>query len=125
VGNDWIVTRELRSRVVFTRHDLLRDPVLGHLDVITCRNTLLYFKPQATSAALARFYLGLERGGVILLGRSERLPRWCDLFASIPDCFCGGRPIAGRAVQAMAAGLSRPWPPHRSSRYRALSGMAR
>lgn len=65
------VTSELRSLVVFARHDLLGDPPLSNLDVLTCRNVLIYMAPAAQARALSALREALREGGVLLLGPGE------------------------------------------------------
>ncbi|HEX3063552.1 MAG TPA: chemotaxis protein CheB, partial [Usitatibacter sp.] len=68
---DFQVTSELRHHIVFTQHDLLVDTPFTNLDVVTCRNLLIYLRPQAQRRALASLSYGLRVGGVLFLGSSE------------------------------------------------------
>lgn len=63
----------IRSRIVFTRHDLLRDPPFPRADIIVCRNLLIYLQTDAQKIALERFHYSLRRGGVLFLGPSESI----------------------------------------------------
>ncbi|MEZ4240929.1 MAG: chemotaxis protein CheB [Myxococcota bacterium] len=65
------VRQVLRQRVVFARHNVLRDAPFTNLDLVTCRNMLIYFKPQAQRRTLALLHYGLRVGGMLLLGSSE------------------------------------------------------
>ncbi len=65
------VRAEVRNLVVFSRHDVLQDPPLAGLDLISCRNLLIYLEPEARHALVQRFHQGLEPDGVLFLGLSE------------------------------------------------------
>jgi two-component system CheB/CheR fusion protein len=65
------VTPELREAVMFTIHDLLADPPFSRLDLISCRNLLIYLRPDIQQQTLALFHFGLRTGGVLFLGISE------------------------------------------------------
>ncbi len=65
------VTRRLRNAVVFGQHDLLVDPPFSRLDVISCRNVLLYLGEAAQLRVLERFHFGLQPEGVLFLGPAE------------------------------------------------------
>lgn len=73
-GDSWRVGRALRSRVVFGRHDLLRDPPLSGMDVLACRNVLIYFTPAQKQRTLRRLAAAVDPGGILFLGRSEAGP---------------------------------------------------
>lgn len=65
------VDRTIRDRVVFARHDLLRDPLFLNLDLISCRNLLIYLKPALQEEVMRKFHHALKPGGLLFLGRSE------------------------------------------------------
>ena len=65
------VSAELRSAVVFTVQDLLVDPPFSHIDFVSCRNLLIYLRPEAQEKVLALFHFALNQGGLLLLGTSE------------------------------------------------------
>jgi len=69
----WRVGKALRNRVVFGKHDLLRDPPLSGMDLLACRNVLIYFTPTEKDRALRRLTFALRPGGLLFLGRSEAL----------------------------------------------------
>ncbi|MBA2602800.1 MAG: PAS domain-containing protein [Acidobacteria bacterium] len=72
-GGDYALQRDLRRTVVFGRHDLLQDAPISRVDLLVCRNTLMYFNADTQGRTLARFYLSLKPGGYLLLGRAEML----------------------------------------------------
>ncbi len=65
------VSPELRANVVFTVQDVLADPPFARLDLISCRNLLIYLKPEAQAKALAVFHFALREGGLLLVGNAE------------------------------------------------------
>jgi two-component system CheB/CheR fusion protein len=67
----WRVSQDLRSAVVFTVQDLLADPPFSRLDLISCRNLLIYLQPEAQARVLATFHFALREGGILLLGSAE------------------------------------------------------
>src|SRR5207302_11264413 len=77
------VVRELRASVVFTVHDLLGDAPFSRLDLISCRNLLIYLLPEVQAKVLALFHFALSEGGVLLLGTSETVGRLEDRFTPI------------------------------------------
>ncbi len=65
------VLPELRSAVVFTIQDVLADPPFSRLDLISCRNLLIYLQPEAQARVASIFHFALREGGLLLLGASE------------------------------------------------------
>ncbi len=77
------VIRELREAVVFTVQDLLADPPFSRLDLISCRNVLIYLQPPAQEQVLSLFHFALRAGGVLFLGRSETTGKFAERFEAI------------------------------------------
>ena len=77
------VRRSLRDLVVFARQDLLREPPFSRMDLITCRNMLIYIEPEAQRRALALFHFALREGGRLFLGSAETIGRADDLFETV------------------------------------------
>jgi len=67
------VAPEIRQSLVFARHDLLRDPPFTRMDLVSCRNTLIYFRREAQANALRRLQYAVRSGGYLFLGTSETL----------------------------------------------------
>ena len=65
------VLPELRAAVVFTLQDVLADPPFSRLDLVSCRNLLIYLRPEAQARVLSAFHFALREGGILLLGSSE------------------------------------------------------
>lgn len=72
-GDSFVVKNELRQCIVFARHNLLADPPFTKMDLVVCRNTLIYFKSAAQERALRSFQYSIRQGGALLLGSSESL----------------------------------------------------
>ncbi len=70
-GSHYRVRPELRSSVVFTVQDVLSDPPFARLDMISCRNLLIYLRPEAQAKVIAMFHFALQPDGVLLLGNAE------------------------------------------------------
>jgi two-component system CheB/CheR fusion protein len=68
---DYRVTTELRAMVIFTVQDVLTDPPFSRLDLISCRNLMIYLTPEAQRRLVALFHFALKPGGILLLGNSE------------------------------------------------------
>lgn len=71
--NGLTVKSELRQSIVFAKHNLLSDPPFTKMDLVSCRNTLIYFKSGAQDRALRALHYALRLGGAMLLGSSESL----------------------------------------------------
>ena len=72
-GNQFVVKNELRQCIVFARHNLLVDPPFTKMDLVVCRNTLIYFRPQAQDRVLRRLQYAIGPKGYLFLGSSESL----------------------------------------------------
>jgi two-component system CheB/CheR fusion protein len=69
----YIFRKDLRRQVIFGRHDLLSDAPISRVDLLVCRNTLMYFNSEAQARILSRFHYALNEGGFLFLGRAETL----------------------------------------------------
>lgn len=70
-GSGYQVTPELRKMIVFAPHNVVKDAPFTKLDLICCRNLLIYLQPDAQAKALSLFHFGLRAGGFLFLGPSE------------------------------------------------------
>jgi two-component system CheB/CheR fusion protein len=75
--------KDLRRSVVFGRHDLIQDAPISRIDLLICRNTLMYLNAETQSHILARFHFALRERGFLLLGRAEMLLTHTHTFKSI------------------------------------------
>ncbi len=72
---------DLRRRVIFGRHDITRDAPISRLDLLVCRNTLMYFNVEAQSLIMDRFHFALRDEGFLFLGKAEMVLSAEDRFA--------------------------------------------
>lgn len=77
------IVPELRANIVFTVQDLLADPPFSKLDMVSCRNLLIYLGPDAQNKAIALFHFALRQGGILLLGTSETTGHADSLFEAV------------------------------------------
>jgi two-component system CheB/CheR fusion protein len=75
--------KDLRRTVIFGHHDLVQDPPISRVDLLSCRNTLMYFNPPAQERILANLRFALRPGGFLVLGRSEALATRKDEFTPV------------------------------------------
>lgn len=75
------VRSDLRQRLVFGRHDLIQDAPISNIDLLVCRNTLMYFNPRTQHQILNRFYFALKDEGYLFLGQAEMLFFYASTFA--------------------------------------------
>ncbi len=77
------VTREIRQSVIFAANDLTRDPPFTRIDLITCRNVLIYLKPKIQKRVLSMFHFGLRVKGILFLGPSETVGELATEFERV------------------------------------------
>src|SRR5918997_134017 len=74
---------DLRRMVIFGRNNLMEDAPISRLDVLACRNTLMYFTADSQERILRHFHFALVEGGVLMLGKSEMMLSHRSSFAAI------------------------------------------
>ena len=79
----WRVRRELRESVLFAVHDVLKDSPFSRLDLVSCRNLLIYLNRGAQARAIETFHFALGRQGLLMLGSSESVDEASNLFSVI------------------------------------------
>jgi len=77
----WVFKKDLRRNVIFGRHDLLDDAPISRVDLLLCRNTLMYFNHEAQARIVRRFHFALREGGFLVLGKAEMLLNFVGAFA--------------------------------------------
>lgn len=77
------VSSELRQMLVFATHNVIKDAPFTKLDLIACRNLLIYFRPIAQKKSISLFHFGLRTGGTLWLGPSETPGEFQDEFETI------------------------------------------
>lgn len=94
-GKQYRVRQSLREMITFASHNLLRDPPFSGLDLITCRNFMIYLDRLVQRHVLQGFHFGLVRGGFLFLGSAESADSMPELFSQVDR--------ASRIYQASAA----------------------
>lgn len=84
-GDLFRVTAELRKLVVFAPHNLLNDPPFTRLDLVCCRNLLIYFQTDVQEKVISLFHFALKKDGVLFLGGSEGLGPFVGEFEVIAN----------------------------------------
>jgi len=79
------ISQTVRESIVFAPHNLIRDAPFTKLDLITCRNLLIYFQPHAQKTVLTLFHFSLKPGGFLFLGSSESPGALLDEFDTIDE----------------------------------------
>ncbi len=83
VENGCQIIKSIREMCVFARQNLLADPPFSRLDLISCRNVLIYFNSDMQSRVIATFHFSLRPEGYLILGHSEGVQRFPDLFSIV------------------------------------------
>ena len=97
VENGYQIIRPIRDLCVFARHDMTSEPPFSHLDLISCRNVLIYLGPVLQKRVLPLFHYALKPGRFLFLGGSETVGSLSDLFE---NCDIGHRIYTTRAVSS-------------------------
>ncbi len=79
-NNLYIIRNEIREMVVFAPHDVIKDPPFTKLDILSCRNLLIYLNAEAQQKALSNFNYSLNNSGILFLGPSESVGEFLDAF---------------------------------------------
>ena len=79
----YIFRKDLRRLVIFGRNDLVQDAPISRIDLLVCRNTLMYFNAATQAKILARFHFALSDAGYLFLGRAETLLAHSESFAPV------------------------------------------
>lgn len=82
-GDRYRISREIREMVLFAHHNALKDPPFSRLDLVSCRNLLIYFNYTAQEQILETFHFALNPGGYLVLGLAETADSTKDLYASL------------------------------------------
>lgn len=77
------VSQPLRRTVIFSHHDILKHPPFGKLDLVSCRNMLIYLSAPLQKRVLQTFHFALNAGGYLMLGPSENITEYREYFSDI------------------------------------------
>ncbi len=79
-GNKYVIHHDIRKMIIFAQHNVFQDPHFGKLDLICCRNVLIYFQAVLQRNLFAIFHMALSDRGYLFLGRSESVIDYSDVF---------------------------------------------
>ena len=82
-GSALVVSKTIRDMVLFAQHDVVLDPPFTRLDILSCRNLLIYFDPTLQRRLLPLFHYSLRPDGLLLLGSSETVGSFSKLFEAV------------------------------------------
>ena len=77
------IHKNIRDLLVFSEHDVIKDPPFSKLDLVSCRNLLIYMGPELQRKLIPLFHYALNPGGLLLLGSSETVGDFTELFAPV------------------------------------------
>lgn len=83
-NDNYIINKELRKLIIFAPHNVFQDPPFGRLDLISCRNVMIYFQPVLQRNLFSIFHTALKSTGYLFLGKSETAGEYSDVF--VPVC---------------------------------------
>ncbi|MFK0276219.1 CheR family methyltransferase [Ensifer sp. NPDC090286] len=82
-GASYVISNEVRELCIFSPHSLIRDPPFSRMDMVSCRNLLIYLGPDVQRQVIPIFHYSLRSGGYLFLGSSESIGQYGELFATI------------------------------------------
>jgi len=82
-GSAYRIHKTIRDMLIFSEHDLIRDPPFSKLDLISCRNLLIYMGPELQKRLMPLFHYALNPGGMLVLGSSESVGEFANLFSPV------------------------------------------
>ncbi|MDD2466292.1 MAG: PAS domain S-box protein [Desulfobulbus sp.] len=83
VENSWQVRKQLREMIVFAHHNIIKDPPFSRLDLLVCRNFLIYLNPEMQKRLIALFHQVLRPDGFLFLGSAETVGLQSNLFTPV------------------------------------------
>ena len=125
-GNVYCIHKGIRDMLVFSEQDVIKDPPFSKIDLISCRNLLIYMGSELQHKLIALFHYALNPGGMLFLGTSESVGEFGDLFAVLDrksklyqrkeDIHGAQRAALGRLLSPMAArDAAQPWVARRTA----------
>ena len=109
-GSAYRIHKGIRDMVIFSEQDVIKDPPFSKLDLISCRNLLIYMGGELQKKLIPLFHYALNPGGMLFLGTSETVGEFVDLFATMDrksKLYQRKEDVARRTPPGMA-GFSRP-----------------
>jgi two-component system CheB/CheR fusion protein len=108
-GTGFRVRKDIRETVVFATQNVTKDAPFTKLDLVSCRNVLIYMEPELQGKLINLFHYSLKAGGVLFLGSSESVGHMADLFSAIDRKwkFFRAKPTGGRVAHDYK--VAPPW----------------
>lgn len=94
IGGSYKISDEIKSRVEFKQHNLLKDPYPRDVDMIVCRNVLIYFTEEAKDEVFRKYFSVLKPGGVLFIGSTEQIINYKEIGFNRRDSFFYDKPLA-------------------------------
>jgi two-component system CheB/CheR fusion protein len=120
-GSSYRIQKTLRDMLVFSEQDVIKDPPFSRLDLISCRNLLIYMGGELQKKLIPLFHYALNPGGMLFLGNSETVGEFVNLFATLDrksklyqrkeDLPGARRPAIGKVLLTPAGDRAIPRPP--------------
>ncbi|WP_250475121.1 CheR family methyltransferase [Caballeronia sp. GAFFF1] len=82
-GNCYVLTKDIRDMCIFSPHSVIRDTPFSRIDLVSCRNLLIYFGTEIQSQVIPTFHYALRPDGYLFLGTSENVSQFDDLFEPV------------------------------------------
>ena len=82
-GGNYRIRKSIRDVTIFSEHDLVKDPPFSKLDLVSCRNVLIYMDGELQKRLIPLFYYALNPGGFLFLGSSETVNGFTNLFDTL------------------------------------------
>jgi two-component system CheB/CheR fusion protein len=82
-GGTYVVSKDVRDLCIFSPHSVIKDPPFSRIDLVSCRNLLIYFGPDIQKQVIPIFHYSLRPSGYLFLGTSENVGPFSDLFAPV------------------------------------------
>jgi two-component system, chemotaxis family, CheB/CheR fusion protein len=98
IAGGYTINKNVREMCIFARHNIVKDPPFSRMDLISCRNVLIYFGPELQKKAIQTLYYALYPDGFLMIGPSESLGEFADFFVAADKKNTIYAKKAGRAV---------------------------
>ena len=82
-GESYIVSKDVRELCIFSPHSVIRDPPFSRIDLVSCRNLLIYFGHDIQAQVIPTFHYALKPDGYLFLGTAENLSQFDELFVAL------------------------------------------
>ena len=106
-GEAFVARNDLRQNIIFACHNLLTDPPFTRMDLVVCRNTLIYFKSGAQERAMRSLHYALRENGTLMLGSSESVSGFTETLVQISHKHKLFRRLGGEALPYLREGQAR------------------